>query len=522
MGLCLFREEENDARIVKLADLKKRFQAVLGSRENLTQECRFLWSQILRSGHTTGPGGGGPGHIDKGDVMSCTQKFIDQIDGGDEESLSAIDLLINGLPERIGYELFLTYVRDVMHVLDAELHRRYEHALDAHGSLCGSAYQETTTFENPHYCYHARNQHREPFHAAHFVPTVGVGMQMQFGASFAAPSGGSRIAGGKGQHEHYSAAASSSSTSNPGFYRGPSGPLAPVPEADSSNSPPARRPVVTFAYQTNSPSPNDSYPPGYPGQQSQGGFVPSQSSIPPTAVGHPRQDLTGTFDSLPETRHIQPILKQGTSVASDRDNYLPPEVTPQNGPNNGGIMFNRVDPSDAVYNQQNPPQQVVGAATMIAAPAAAPASSSSKLVAQQGPALLESVEQVRDALLEGGVLMQVFNSDYDLEWKYIRFDRGAGENVAPNQIHLIGSADNSGSVMRFMLAELERVERGPNCLGLSEEIAEAAATHKVDDAEHRLAAFIFGQDGFLILVFPDRQLAELSFKAFKTFGIQVG
>eukprot|EP00392_Amoebophrya_sp_AT5.2_P014749 g14910.t1 len=404
MGLCLFREEENDARIVKLADLKKRFQAVLGSRENLTQECRFLWSQILRSGHTTGPGGGGPGHIDKGDVMSCTQKFIDQIDGGDEESLSAIDLLINGLPERIGYELFLTYVRDVMHVLDAELHRRYEHALDAHGSLCGSAYQETTTFENPHYCYHARNQHREPFHAAHFVPTVGVGMQMQFGASFAAPS-----------------------------------------------------------------------------------FVPSQSSIPPTAVGHPRQDLTGTFDSLPETRHIQPILKQGTSVASDRDNYLPPEVTPQNGPNNGGIMFNRVDPSDA-----------------------------------QGPALLESVEQVRDALLEGGVLMQVFNSDYDLEWKYIRFDRGAGENVAPNQIHLIGSADNSGSVMRFMLAELERVERGPNCLGLSEEIAEAAATHKVDDAEHRLAAFIFGQDGFLILVFPDRQLAELSFKAFKTFGIQVG
>lgn len=45
---------------------------------------------------------------------------------------------------------------------------------------------------------------------------------------------------------------------------------------------------------------------------------------------------------------------------------------------------------------------------------------------------------------------------------------------------------------------------------------------KVPQAEERLAAFLFGSDGFLILVFPDSNLAELCFKAFKTFGMQVG
>lgn len=138
----------------------------------------------------------------------------------------------------------------------------------------------------------------------------------------------------------------------------------------------------------------------------------------------------------------------------------------------------------------------------------------------------ENVEQVRDALLCDGVLMQVFNSNLDLEWKYIRFlrpDAGkTGPNdrgqQAPNQIQLVSPQTNSS--MKFLLSELEHVDRGANAMFISDEIAQAART-QVPNPEERLAAFIFGQDGSLIIIFPDRELADQCCRAFKTFGIEV-
>lgn len=48
----------------------------------------------------------------------------------------------------------------------------------------------------------------------------------------------------------------------------------------------------------------------------------------------------------------------------------------------------------------------------------------------------ENVEMVRDQLLANGLLMQVFNSSFVLEWKIIRLVAGEGSS-APNQIELV-------------------------------------------------------------------------------------
>jgi len=114
---------------------------------------------------------------------------------------------------------------------------------------------------------------------------------------------------------------------------------------------------------------------------------------------------------------------------------------------------------------------------------------------------------VREALLGEGVLMQVFNSNLDLEWKYIKFLRPTSESgvkaKAPNQIQLVSPSTNNS--MKFLLSELEHVDRGHNAMIISEDIAQAARM-QVPNPEERLAAFIFGQDGSLIIIFPDKDL----------------
>ncbi|CAD7964024.1 unnamed protein product [Amoebophrya sp. A120] len=438
MGLCLFREEENDARILKISSLKKQFAIVLGNRENLNQECQFLWAQILRS--TGAQTASADSFIDKGDVMSCTQKFIDQIDGGDEESLAAIDLLINQLENAIYFDKFLLYVRDIMLILDKELQRRYEHALDAHGSLCTPAYQEAPDSPAQHYCYNARDLKRAPFHATNFVPAGGVG-----GVVGTAPNPVRFGASQQGFGVHKST-------------------LAPVPEGvEATASPMKGSPYFVqpaYVMQQQQQQRPGTMPPSHPPPDAgTANFTVIPGSQSQQTARTESASLTGTFDSLPDAR-IFPI----------RGDLYPPEVTPSK------------------------PSKVASG--------------------------FENVEQVRDALLAEGVLMQVFNSEFLLEWKYIKFSRTAA-NAAPNQIQLLAPQQSNVNVMTFELNDLERVERGPQCLALGDEIAEAATQH-VSDASSRMAAFIFGGDGFLILVFPDASLGDLCFKAFKTFGLQVG
>ena len=50
--------------------------------------------------------------------------------------------------------------------------------------------------------------------------------------------------------------------------------------------------------------------------------------------------------------------------------------------------------------------------------------------------VFENVEHVRDAFLEEGVLMQLFNATFDLEWKFMRFLRSS-PNGAPNTLELV-------------------------------------------------------------------------------------
>ncbi|CAD7935723.1 unnamed protein product [Amoebophrya sp. A25] len=593
MGLCLFREEENDARILKLAELKKKFQGVLGNKKNLEQECYYLWGQITQGSFPTPGQAKQPAQfVDKADIMSITQKFIDNIDGGDEETLMGIDLLINGLPEVIYHDVFLVYVRDVMFVLDKELHRRYEHALEAQGSLCAPAYQEDVGGGVQHYCYHARNDKREPFHRSQFVPTssaslaanltfgappgytpraAGIGAPPQAGQA-AAPYGngqqGPPYGGGKGAppgrpppyeyNNYYNNGGLGSSQPQPqggqqqnslllqqntgqqfnnglssngiygngsgmptnttgGFVHSSSGATGMMNASSSTilgrgTSSAGRSPFVSGSFQTGGArsSTNLSTGTGAFGMQmasqqgtrtrTTGSSIPSPFVPPPapktdqeSVVGGPARTsdhLTGTFDSLPDSVRAPPFIPQ---------QHLKPETSLQLHKNNG---------VDIDY----PPEVTPGAKKD-----AIGASSSSGT----GGALFENVEQVRDAFLEEGVLMQVFNQFYELEWKYIKFLRSSPTS-APSSIELVAPAQSGIASMNFLLTELDRVIKGAQVLAeLGEEISATKAA-QIPDAEKRLAAFMFGVDGLLILVLPDARVGELCFKAFKTFGVQVG
>ena len=74
--------------------------------------------------------------------------------------------------------------------------------------------------------------------------------------------------------------------------------------------------------------------------------------------------------------------------------------------------------------------------------------------------------------------------------------------------------------MHFLLSELDEITRGARCLDLSDDIREAAYA-QISEPEDRIAAFVFGSDGFLILAFPDKDVGDLCCKAFKTFGMDV-
>lgn len=128
MGMCLFREEQHDEKIVKLAELKKKFHSVISKEENLQNEAEFLWANCCTK-VDNGALGGDTNYnmfsVEKHAILSVTQKFIDQIDGGDEKSLSAIDQIINVLPDRTTFAVFKAYVADIVVVLDDELTRRY-------------------------------------------------------------------------------------------------------------------------------------------------------------------------------------------------------------------------------------------------------------------------------------------------------------------------------------------------------------------------------------------------------------
>ena len=174
-------------------------------------------------------------------------------------------------------------------------------------------------------------------------------------------------------------------------------------------------------------------------------------------------------------------------------------------------------------------------------------------------------------LLSGpsGVLLQVFNAEFSLEWKRIRFVGSAPasgrereprppqmttiELLNPSEISLNalgaqpgGAGPASGSTMRFGIDQLERVDRGKRVLDISEEIEDALVNRGLvckdsaipdtartgtsggftpreieDTAESRLASFIFGSEGSLILIFPDKPTLELCCRAFKAFGLNV-
>ena len=68
------------------------------------------------------------------------------------------------------------------------------------------------------------------------------------------------------------------------------------------------------------------------------------------------------------------------------------------------------------------------------------------------------------------------------------------------------------------MSELDEITKGQKVLDLSEDIAEAAFAQLTNPAE-RLAAFVFGTDGFLILILPEGNTKV--FEAFSTFGMQV-
>mmetsp|Transcript_253 Transcript_253/g.408 ORF Transcript_253/g.408 Transcript_253/m.408 type:complete len:721 (+) Transcript_253:121-2283(+) len=178
MGLCLFREGETDARIEKLGDYRKKFARVLFNEENLNQECSVFWIQMRAQQKG--------GFLEKADVLCCTQKFLDQIDAGEEATLAAIDRLVNivfasedlgnsttssGLrgvqnPEKITFEVFKTYIREMMLLLDLEMTKRLQQALVDRETLClapGVDYEQVTLPYRPHYCYHARDRERESF-----------------------------------------------------------------------------------------------------------------------------------------------------------------------------------------------------------------------------------------------------------------------------------------------------------------------------------------------------------------------
>eukprot|EP00392_Amoebophrya_sp_AT5.2_P013584 g13713.t1 len=172
MGLCLFREGETDARIEKLGDYRKKFARVLFNEENLNQECSVFWIQMRAQQKG--------GFLEKADVLCCTQKFLDQIDAGEEATLAAIDRLVNIVfasedlgnslcrenPEKITFEVFKTYIREMMLLLDLEMTKRLQQALVDRETLClapGVDYEQVTLPYRPHYCYHARDRERESF-----------------------------------------------------------------------------------------------------------------------------------------------------------------------------------------------------------------------------------------------------------------------------------------------------------------------------------------------------------------------
>ncbi|CAD7948562.1 unnamed protein product [Amoebophrya sp. A25] len=184
MGLCLFRDSESDARVEKINSYRRKFARVLSSDDRLNQECSVFWIQMRA------PQRGNVIH--KGDVMACTQKFLDQIDAGDEQTLSGIDWLLNQL-ERVGvdnvgggdplssasevlssaggsasgdqieFETFQAYTREMMMLLDAEMVRKLESALAAGDNLCVPMSEDTEMPKRRHYCYHARDPKREGF-----------------------------------------------------------------------------------------------------------------------------------------------------------------------------------------------------------------------------------------------------------------------------------------------------------------------------------------------------------------------
>ncbi|CAD7965319.1 unnamed protein product [Amoebophrya sp. A120] len=129
MGLCLFREQESDARIEKLAEYRKKFAKVMLNENNLKQECSVFWIQMRAQQRQN--------FINRADILTCTQKFLDQIDAGEENTLSALDKLINLLPvENISFDMFRCYVREMMMILDLEMSNRLQQAILDRDALC--------------------------------------------------------------------------------------------------------------------------------------------------------------------------------------------------------------------------------------------------------------------------------------------------------------------------------------------------------------------------------------------------
>ena len=56
--------------------------------------------------------------------MDVTQRLIDQVEGGEEKTLAAIDGQINALPADITFADFKNYAYAAFMIIDAELHRR--------------------------------------------------------------------------------------------------------------------------------------------------------------------------------------------------------------------------------------------------------------------------------------------------------------------------------------------------------------------------------------------------------------
>lgn len=98
----------------------------------------------------------------------------------------------------------------------------------------------------------------------------------------------------------------------------------------------------------------------------------------------------------------------------------------------------------------------------------------------------ENVEQVRDALLDSGVLMQVFNSNYELEWKYIKFLRSSLDS-APNQIMLVGllraDAVWSDSIL-IVLDECDKAAMRGGLQEIDESCGQSSPPHKTILVSH--------------------------------------